>query len=90
MIDITQALLAMVIISLTVMLTLIGVQVFYILKEFRNTVRKINKVLDDTGVISEAVSKPANMFSSMLLGIKGGAALMKFFKKDEEGKTANQ
>lgn len=82
MIDITQLLLAFVIMILTVMLTVIGVQVYFILREFRLTLQKANKVLDDTGVISESVSKPVSMLSSLAFGIKGGTAVMKALTKN--------
>lgn len=62
---------------LTIMLAVIGVQVYFILKEFRVTLQKANKVLDDTGVISESVSKPVSMLSSLAFGLKGGTAIMK-------------
>lgn len=61
MIDATQILLMLIILVLTTMLTVIGVQVFFILREFRVTLQKANKVLDDTGVISESVSQPVSM-----------------------------
>lgn len=89
MIDATQLLLTFVILVLTVMLAVIFVQVYFVLREFRNTLQKTNKVLDDTGVISESVSKPINMFSAMLLGIKGGSSLMKFFNK-KTGREDNE
>ena len=60
-----------------VMLGVIGTQVFFILKELRRTLMKTNKILDDTGIISESVSRPINMVSTMLMGIKGGSAIMK-------------
>lgn len=67
------------------MLAVIVTQFFFILKEFKKTIQKANKVLDDTGVISESVSKPINLLSTMLMGIKGGATIMKLFqnKKSE-------
>lgn len=86
MIDATQVLLAFVILVLTVMLSVIGVQVYFILREFRSTLAKANKVLDDTGVISESVSKPVSMVSSMLTGVKGGAMLVKALTKDKEAR----
>lgn len=61
MIDATQILLMFIILVLTTMLTVIGVQVFFILREFRVTLQKANKVLDDTRIISESVSKPVSM-----------------------------
>lgn len=85
MLDATQLLLVFVILVLTVMLSIIGVQVFFILREFRNTLAKANKVLDDTGVISESVSKPISMFSAMMLGIKGGTGLIKALTKEKRG-----
>ncbi|MBI4099574.1 hypothetical protein HY440_01055 [Candidatus Microgenomates bacterium] len=70
MIDATQVLLAFVILVVTAMLTVISIQVFFILREFRKTLAKANKVLDDTGVISESVSKPVSLLSAILAGIR--------------------
>lgn len=89
MIDATQALLAFVILVVTVMLSVICVQVYFILREFRNTLQKANKVLDDTGIISESVSKPVSMFSTMITGIKGGSALMKVLTKGGRKSDSN-
>jgi len=49
MIDLTQLLILLVILVATFMLTLVGVQVFFILKEFRATIQKANKILDNAG-----------------------------------------
>lgn len=76
MIDATQLLLAFVILVITSMLTIVGIQVYFILREFRHTLAKANKVLDDTGVISESVSKPIGLLSGIVLGLKA------FKKKD--------
>lgn len=84
MIDITQALLTSVIIILTAMLTVIGIQVYLILREFRHTLQKANKVLDDTGVISESVSKPISLASTLLLGVRGGGSLVKALTKEKK------
>lgn len=66
MIDATQLLLGLVIITLTVMLAVIGFQVASILRVFRSTIEKMNKVLDDTGTVSESISKPINLISSLV------------------------
>ncbi len=86
MVDGTQLLLTVVIVVLTVMLSVIFVQVYFILREFRNTLTKANKVLDDTGVISESVSKPVSMFSTMVTGIKGGQMIMNLLNKGKHKK----
>ena len=90
MIDVTQLLLGFVILVVTGMLTVICVQVYFILREFRQTLSKANKVLDDTGVISESVSKPVSMVSAMVTGLKGGATIMKALTKDKTNKTIKQ
>lgn len=86
MVDATQFLLAFVILVLTAMITVIGIQVYLILREFRSTLSKANKVLDDTGIISESVSKPVSMVSGMLLGLRGGSKLMQILTKKNERK----
>ena len=70
MIDATQFLLGFVILAVVAMLTVICVQVYFILREFRKTLTKANKVLDDTGVISESVSKPVSLLSAVVTGMK--------------------
>lgn len=80
----TNLLVAVVIIILVVILSVISVQVYFILREFQNTIKKVNKVLDDTGEISESVSKPISMFSALLMGIRGGSAIMKSLTKGKE------
>ncbi len=79
--DTAQILLFLVVIILTILLVVLGVQVFFILKEFKNTVSKVNKVLDDAGVISESVSTPIASISTVLTGVKTGITLASLFKK---------
>ncbi len=85
MVDATQILLAFVIFAVTGMLTVICVQVYFILREFRQTLAKANKVLDDTGVISESVSRPVGMLSAVITGVKGGARLARGLTRDKKG-----
>ncbi len=80
MIDFTQFLLAVVVISLTVMLLLVGFQVYKILKELQISITKMNKILDDTGVMTESVSKPMQAFSGFLLSLKGTSIVVPVLK----------
>lgn len=82
--DTAQTILLFVIIALTVLLLILGIQVFFILKEFKQTVTKVNKVLDDTGLITESVSRPVSAFSSLLTGVKAGTSLISFFNKKKK------
>lgn len=81
MIDPAQTALFLVIIVLTILLVILGIQVFFILRELRKTIEKANKVLDDTGVITESVSGPISSLSSLAMGLKTGAKLAKIMQK---------
>lgn len=81
-----QILLFVVIIILTILLLVLGIQVFFILKDLRKTISKANRVLDNTEQITESVSTPLSSFSSVLMGLKTGAKFANFLKRfqDEE------
>lgn len=79
--DSAQIILIIVIILLAILLLALGIQVFFILREFRKTVSKANKVLDNTNVITQTVSSPISSLSSIAEGIKTGASFINLFKK---------
>ena len=81
MIDSAQTILFVVIIVLTILLLVLGVQVFFILRDLRKTVSKANKVLDNTNVITQSVSAPISSLSSIAMGIKTGSSFLNLFKK---------
>jgi|SRR3989344_3653331 len=89
MIDSAQTILFIVIIVLTIFLLVLGVQVFFILRDLRKTVNKANKVLDNTNIITQSVSAPISSLSSIAMGIKTGSSFLNLFKKfipkDDEG-----
>ncbi len=90
MIDTVQLVLFVVIVTLTVLLVVLGIQVFFILKEVRRTIQKTNSVLEDTRIITESISKPVSSLSSLSLGVKASSivSLAKIVKnllaKDED------
>ena len=92
--DIAQVALFVVIIVLAILLLTLGIQVFFILREFRKTVSKANKVLDNTNVITESVSSPLSSMSSFVSGVKTVTPLLSFFKKiiskDEDSGKKNK
>ena len=79
--DFAQIILVAVIILLTVLLIALGVQVFFIRREFRKTVYKANKVLDNTESITQSVSAPLSSLSSISTGIKSGVTFLSLIKK---------
>lgn len=80
MVDTAQAALLLVVVVLTILLLILGIQVFFILRELRQTVSKANKVLDDTGMITESVSGPLSSLSNLASGLKTGLSVAKFLK----------
>lgn len=91
MFDPAQILLFLVIIILTILLIVLGIQVFFILKDLRTTIAKANKVLDNTEEITQSVSGPVSSFSSILMGLRTGAKfanIVKRFQDEEEVKDA--
>lgn len=84
MINTTQILLVIVVIVLTILSTAIGLQIFYILKEFRKSVEKINKILDDCGVASGSVAKSIAGITGLTAGLRTILSLFGMFKKGEK------
>lgn len=84
MIDAAQSVLLFVVVILAILLLVLGIQVFFILRELRQTVTKANKVLDDTGLITESVSGPISTLSALATGVKTGAIIAKLLKKKKK------
>lgn len=71
-------------IALTVLVIILGVQVFYILKEIRSSVQKANKMLDDAGTVTGTVSEGVTSMSGFINGIKSGISLVTSLKHKGE------
>lgn len=56
--DATQILLFAVVITLTLLLLIVGVQVFFILKEAKKAIRKTNELLKEASDVLPSVKKP--------------------------------
>lgn len=80
----TQVLLIIVVAVMTIMLGVIFTQLIIILKEFRKTLDKVNEVLDDTSIISQALSRPVGLLSSLATGLKSGSGILKFLTKESK------
>lgn len=85
--EITQILLVVTVLVLTTILSIVGIEVFLILKEFRQSIRKINKILDDAGLISESVAKPISGLSDLASGLRSLAEFIKAFVGERKTET---
>ena len=79
--DIAQIALFVIIVILAILLIVLGIQVFFILREFKKTVNKTNKVLDNTNVITESFSAPISSLSGVAAGFKSIIPFLNIFKK---------
>lgn len=64
-----QNILLIIIVVLAVILLVLGAQAFLVLKDIKSTINKANKVLDETGVITQnisGVSLLANLVKSLI------------------------
>lgn len=90
MIDTVQAVLLFVIVLLTILLLVLGVQVFFILRELRTTINRANKILENTQHITESVSEPFTFISGLLTGSRSLSSIANVIKalrgKDREEK----
>ena len=82
--QIVQFVLVIVIVVLAILLVVLGIQVYFILKELRQTVIKTNKVLDDTEVITESIAEPVSSLASIGTTIKAATSIVNMFLGREE------
>jgi len=82
MADIAQNTLLLVIIALSILLLILGIQVFFILKDFRQTLLKTSKFLDNANLLTEGVAASFSSLTSLAAAIKTGISLINFLKSN--------
>ncbi len=70
--DPTQLTIIIISSALAILLIVLGIQVWYILKEMRISLQKMNKMLDDAGKVSGAVSEGVIGMTGFVNGLKTG------------------
>ena len=90
MLDTNQILLISVVVVLTLLLSVVGVQVFFILREVQRSIQKMNKMLDDIGTVTESIAKPLASLSNSITGISGLAGLFGWLAKKRNKKGADK
>lgn len=79
--DITQAVILSVIVVLAIFLVVIGIQVFFTLKDLRKSLKKANMLMDDADKIVSQIKKPIETAGNMLTALTAGAGIAHFIKK---------
>ncbi len=80
----TQIVIIAISIVLTSLFIALGIQFWFILKEIRGTVIRLNKMLDDAGRVTGAVGEGFNNVTGLMSGIKAGLSLVTSLKKKGE------
>lgn len=78
--DTAQIILIVVVVVLTGLLLILGIQVYLILQEFRKTISKANKVLEDVELLAQSIANPVAKFSSLAESFKTGALIASIVK----------
>ena len=73
----TNSLLVLIIGLLTLNLLFVGIYIVLVLKEVRESVRKLNRILDYAGEVSASVARPIVGASGALVGFLEGLRLFK-------------
>lgn len=71
-------------IVLTVLLVVLGVQVYLILKEIKMSLVKGNSMLDDAKKVTSTVGESVSGMAGIVSGIKAALSVFKTFRKDDE------
>ncbi|MBU1104830.1 hypothetical protein L6255_01425 [Candidatus Parcubacteria bacterium] len=79
-----QTILIIIIILLSINLVLLIVYVILILKEARQTIYKVNRVLDTISSAAEAVSNPIASITAIIAGFSQGFKLINLFKSGDD------
>ena len=72
-----QIILFIMLVVVIIFFLILGVQVFFLLRDVRQTVNKANKVLDDTGSITQSVSGRITSLSELVGGVTTGTIVAK-------------
>ncbi|MEX0616191.1 MAG: hypothetical protein WD231_00085 [Candidatus Woykebacteria bacterium] len=85
----TAALFTIVIIIITIILLAVGLYLILVLHEARQSLKKINHVLDHVesvvDIIDTKIARPASSVSGLLVAMKEGLDLFKSFKRNITG-----
>jgi hypothetical protein len=88
--DVTQIIIAVSIVSVSAVIVTCGVWMVLILKEFKDTIKKTNTILDDTKLITSSVAEPVTTISEFLSGFRSGLNLLSSFFKKKGGSAKNE
>ena len=82
--DITQIVIIVSLIAITITIVIAGIYFIRLLKDLAVTLKKTNIILDDTHLITDSVAKPISSFSEILMGFKNGFSFFSNLAKNKK------
>lgn len=76
-----------VILLLSILLIVLGIQVFFILRELRQTLKRATRVLENTESITESVSEPMSLVSNLLSSSGALSTVLKILRSRKEDRN---
>ncbi|MDP2632435.1 MAG: hypothetical protein Q8P25_01800 [Candidatus Curtissbacteria bacterium] len=83
--DITQTILLAIIIVLAIFLVALGFQVFFVLKDLRKTLTRMNMLFDDANSLITQVKKPVESAGNFVSALTAGAGIAHLLKRGAKG-----
>ncbi len=84
--DITQTILLAIIIVLAIFLVALGFQVFFVLKDLRKTLNRMNMLFDDANSLITQVKKPVESAGNFVSALTAGAGIAHLLKRGKSTK----
>lgn len=88
--ELSQIVLLTVIIILTIFLVVLGFQVFFVLKDLRVTLKRMNHLFDDANELVSEVKKPIEKAGNFFTALTAGAGIMHLLKKGSKNERSRE
>lgn len=88
--DLPQILLLVVIIVISTILVVIGVQIIGLLKDAKETLKKTDAILDDVSFLSRTLTRSGSTIGHMFTGLESGVQLVGMLSKLIAPKSKNK
>lgn len=79
--DLPQIILLIVIIAVSIILIIIGIQIIGLLKDAKETLRKTDMVIEDLGFLTRSLTRGGTALSGMVASLQSGMQLVGLFTK---------
>lgn len=84
--DTTQIILLAIVIVLAIFLVALGFQAFFVLRDLRKTILRLNNLFDDVDDMVDQVKRPLESAGNFLTALTAGAGLTHLLKRGKDEK----